>query len=106
MAQADQPTPRPPIRRGLEGFPADELDKVRGYVRSSCPAWLASEEDDLVQMVLVRVARARTRPSQPAAYLQQAAHDTVSEEVHRRRRRAGVRRQNTTLRKQPLSTLP
>lgn len=63
-------------------------------VDRTCPRWLASEADDLVQTALLRVLEVQRRREGNAEfsafYLRRAAYSVVVDEIRRRRRRGEV----------------
>lgn len=63
------------------------LDRL---VRKVCPAWLASERDDLVQSACLRIVRkcqgGEEEVTLASSYLWMVAHSTVMDEIRHRRR--------------------
>jgi len=72
--------------------PADVDDRtlMARYVRRYCPAWLAEQREDLVQMALVRVLRAGATVEHRRAYFKRTARATVLDEMRRARHRTEV----------------
>ncbi len=63
-------------------------------IRATCPAWLAADSDDLIQVTIMRLMNLQTRHAdanrfQPG-YLKRAAHSVLVDEIRRRRRRREV----------------
>jgi RNA polymerase sigma factor (sigma-70 family) len=69
---------------------ADDRALIARAVRRACPRWLRHEQDDLVQMTVMRVLRAGARLENRQAYLCQAARSTVLDEIRRKRHRTEV----------------
>ncbi|MFP3941602.1 MAG: sigma factor, partial [Thermoanaerobaculia bacterium] len=73
---------------GLEGTAELRRQLVRAVERT-CPRWLSSEADDLVQNALIRVLEIRRRREGEAEfssfYLRRAAYSAVVDEIRRRR---------------------
>lgn len=65
-------------------------ERVRLSVLKACPDWLASEQEDLAQRALLRLMeRAAKEPNHDgfcATYIYRTAHNTVIDEVRKRRR--------------------
>ncbi len=65
--------------------------RVVSAVRRTCPSWLASQAEDIVQTVLVRLVRSAKKsegnPSYSAMYLEKAAYGATVDEIRRRSRR-------------------
>lgn len=77
--------------------PQEVADLRRQLVRAvarTCPRWLASESDDLVQNALLRVLEIQRRREGDVEfstfYLRRAAYSVVVDEIRRRRRRGEV----------------
>ena len=80
---------QPPAAGTSPDFEA--LREVLGrLVRKVCPAWLASERDDLVQSACLRIVKKWHAAEEPvslgSSYLWMVAHSTVMDEIRRRRR--------------------
>lgn len=70
------------------------LERIRARVVRSvsrvCPAWLAAEADDMVQVAMIKVVRelgareGNTVP--PSSYLMKVAYSAMVDEIRRRRR--------------------
>ena len=74
--------------------PWADVDTLRAALRRAvartCPAWLASEQEDLVQSALLRIldkAPVREDGTLPASYVWRVGVTTVLDELRRRRRR-------------------
>lgn len=72
----------------------DALDAVRrqlaAAVKRICPAWLSSQQDDIVQAALIRVynlAPGESRAGFSASYLWKVAFSVTVDEIRRQRRR-------------------
>jgi RNA polymerase sigma-70 factor (ECF subfamily) len=63
-------------------------------VKRICPAWMASERDDLVQNACLRIVKKISQTEESAAlgtsYLWRVAHSVVMDEIRRRRRHPEV----------------
>lgn len=63
-------------------------------VRRICPAWMASEREDLVQNACLRIvkkyAQTEESPALGTSYLWRVAHSVVMDEIRRRRRHPEV----------------
>lgn len=63
-------------------------------VRRQCPAWLASDADDIAQLALAKVMKSDKvgdgKPPLSAFYLHRVAHSALVDEIRRRRRRREV----------------
>ena len=86
------PPPQDPFAAEAD-FASLRRDLVRAVARV-CPSWLSDQEDDLVQVALLRVVDAGRRnegkgPYSPS-YLRKAAYSAVVDEIRRRRRRREV----------------
>ncbi len=89
---------------GRFALPEPQVERLRGQlvrsVRKTCPPWLRSEADDLVQTALLRVLDARPEGAGDEAaegsgavassYLRKAAYSAVVDEIRRRKRRSEV----------------
>lgn len=64
--------------------------RVRLSVKTACPAWLLPECDDLAQKAMLRLMERSERNHNQvefcASYIYRAAHNTVIDEIRRRRR--------------------
>lgn len=73
---------------------ADLRQQLVRAVARTCPRWLASEADDMVQNALLRVLEIQRRREGDvefsAFYLRRAAYSVVVDEIRRRRRRGEV----------------
>jgi len=67
------------------------LETLTRAVRRVCPAWLASERDDLVQIALMKILererRTGTQQQMQKADLYRVAHSVLVDEIRSRRRR-------------------
>jgi RNA polymerase sigma-70 factor (ECF subfamily) len=81
--------------------PEQQVERLRGQlvlsVRKTCPPWLRSEADDLVQTALLRVLDANPgggggegTDQVSSFYLRKAAYSAVVDEIRRRKRRREV----------------
>lgn len=65
-------------------------ERIRLSVQKACPAWLSHESDDLTQKAMIRLMeRAKKEDAHEgfcATYIYRAAHNTVIDEVRKRRR--------------------
>jgi RNA polymerase sigma-70 factor (ECF subfamily) len=65
--------------------------RITSAVRRSCPSWLGSQAEDIVQNVLVRLVQAEKKSEgdsgYSAMYLEKAAHGATVDEIRRRCRR-------------------
>lgn len=68
----------------------DDRTLMARYVRRYCPNWLAGQQEDLVQMALVRVLRAGAKVEHRRAYFKRTARATVLDEMRRARHRTEV----------------
>lgn len=73
---------------------ADLRQQLVRAVTRTCPRWLASEADDMVQNALLRVLEIQRRREGDVEfstfYLRRAAYSVVVDEIRRRRRRGEV----------------
>lgn len=75
-----------------------DLDEVRSVLdramARACPAWLASEREDLVQSAMVRLLELQARKGEDmvtaASYVWRTAYSVVVDEIRRRRRDRSV----------------
>lgn len=97
----DPPTERRPSGSGaVSHSPLTEGDYFRlradlaRVVAHLCPAWLANQADDLVQVVLIRVVEMQKKREGTGEfstfYLRKAAHNALVDEIRRLRRRQEV----------------
>jgi RNA polymerase sigma-70 factor (ECF subfamily) len=78
------------------GSPAAEetLQQIRARVSQSvhrvCPAWLAAERDDIVQVAMIKIARTLAgregKAPLPSSYIWKVAYSATVDEIRRRRR--------------------
>jgi RNA polymerase sigma-70 factor (ECF subfamily) len=65
--------------------------RITSAVRRTCPPWLSSQAEDIVQNVIVRLIQAEKKregnPGYSAMYLEKAAHGATVDEIRRRCRR-------------------
>lgn len=82
---------------------ADQYTRLRQQlvtaVRSICPAWLRSRDDDLVQAGIMAVMRIRQKKETdhelPTSYLRRVAYTALIDEIRRHRSRREVPLENT-----------
>jgi RNA polymerase sigma-70 factor (ECF subfamily) len=76
---------------GQSGQYEDLRQRITSAVRRTCPPWLSSQAEDIVQNVLVRLIQAEKKsegnPGYSAMYLEKAAHGATVDEIRRRCRR-------------------
>ena len=77
---------------GGNGRDWDELRrKLQGAVRRVCPPWLANDQEDLVQVALLRVMDVERKSEGErqfsSSYLVKVAYSALIDEIRRRRRR-------------------
>jgi RNA polymerase sigma factor (sigma-70 family) len=68
----------------------DDRSLMARYVARYCPAWLREQQEDLVQMALVRVLRAGSTVEHRHAYFKRTAKATLMDEMRRARHRSEV----------------
>lgn len=78
------------MRRRPEALDAHTRARLEVAVRRVCPSWLRESQDDLVQMVAMKLLRAGSYGDHPDAYLSRVAYTVVIDEIRRRRRRHEV----------------
>lgn len=86
--------PRDPSLALTDEQIAELREQLVRAVSRTCPRWLASEADDLVQVALLKVleiaGRREGTPEFSTFYLRRTAYSTVVDEIRRRRRRREV----------------
>jgi RNA polymerase sigma-70 factor (ECF subfamily) len=69
-------------------------------VRRICPAWMAGQQDDLVQIACLRIVKkcpaGEEFPAMGTSYLWKVAHSVVMDELRRRRRHPEVELDRTS----------
>jgi len=64
---------------------------LRAAVHQTCPTWLSSHVDDLVQTALVKIAemdaRGEAKQGLSSSYIWRVAHSVIVDEIRRQRRR-------------------
>lgn len=86
MSTSNRPSP---------GSSYSELqDKLQRAVAAVCPGWLSDQQDDLVQVALLRVMDLQRRSEGErrfsSSYLWKVAHSAMIDEIRRHRRRQEV----------------
>lgn len=69
---------------------AEIRDRLAKAVRRVCPDWMRDEEDDLVQMSVMRLLRKGMPERITGAYLSKVAYSAVIDEIRRKKRRQEV----------------
>ena len=77
-------------RNAVDDAPIDADLRVRllAVVRRVRPAWLADQEEDLVQIALVKLMRSEAPIGRSAAFLRRVAYSVVVDEIRRTKRRS------------------
>ena len=69
---------------------AEVRAKLVRYVRRVCPAWLAPQKEDLVQMAAIKLLRTASDKEWTDGFLSRVAYSVVIDEIRRKRRRNEV----------------
>lgn len=84
--------------------------RIRLSVKKACPAWLLHECDDLAQKAMLRLMERSERNHNQsefcATYIYRAAHNTVIDEIRRRRRDVLVQDTDPEVQDQPDPATP
>lgn len=113
---ASRTSPRVPTRNLLVARKSFDLAspelyaRIRISVKKACPAWLAHECDDLAQKAMLRLMERSERNHNQvefcASYIYRAAHNTVIDEIRRRRRDVVVQDSGTPTQEPPDPATP
>ncbi len=82
LARAAAATAEPP------GFDGELRERLLGAVRRVRPAWMADQEEDLVQIALVKLMRSEAPVGRSHAFLRKVAWSVVVDEIRRTKRRS------------------
>lgn len=74
----------------LPAIDGDLRDRMAKAVRRVCPDWMRDEEDDLVQMAIMRLMRGGMPKEITGGYLSKVAYSAVIDEIRRKKRRQEV----------------
>ena len=69
---------------------AELRERLRGAVGRVCPEWLRDQQDDFVQMSLMRILRSYAEVELNTSFLHRVAHSVVVDELRRKKRRNEV----------------
>lgn len=76
--------------RGAPRVDGEARARMVHQIRRVCPRWLRHQEEDLVQMAMVRLLRTTSVTDMRDAFLRRVAYSVVVDEIRRQKRRSEV----------------